>query len=325
MSLLTLSLRIDYDKMHHFLTRQLSGDWLVAAAGPFCVLGTSTVLVRKVLLGITQPCAHCCAGPCLPLALHWGDIHSMYKSMDQSLLSLRRMLQEPDTAAESVTLMIGLLIWAMAAWSCRVSASRRQAICNLQSSFAMTWGASETTLAGICEVLTPFRKLGCKDRDGHLHSCEVLVVLAQTAHVLMAPELPASEAEIVRRLPSIETIRQDMVTRPVPSGKLFIMCHNSHVLLNVFLACAYTCEKIGRPDQAMAYAVAGLVRDDSLGGTPLVMHRVLLLSAQARALAALGRPHEAAPVFTQAADEARGAGLHLYHLHDTIIMIMNLD
>eukprot|EP01049_Picozoa_sp_SAG25_P003137 SAG25_NODE_176_length_12787_cov_14.980060_2_plen_1127_part_00 len=273
----------DYDTTHEFLNKQLSGDWLVTFAGP-----------------------------CAPLAMHWGDMHQVDKMMDHSLLSMQRMMQESDTASETVNLIVGLSVSALLVWSCRMSARRRETLANMMSSYKMSWSAVEVTCTAICASLDPMRNVGDRDVDGHLHAGEVWVELMKCCVLLMASELPASEAEILRSLPSVESIITDMVTRPIPSGHLHAVCHTTHVLLNAFLSCAYVCEKLGRHDKALTYAVAGLVPDFEKGGTTLVVSRVLLLSVQARALAALDRPSEAGPVFLQAVDEAHRFGFHLY-------------
>ena len=87
--------------------------------------------------------------------------------------------------------------------------------------------------------------------------------------------------------------------------------HSSHVLMNWFLGCAGVCAKFGRHNEAIVYATAGLERDYKKAGTISVSTRVLLLTIQANALAALERTAEAMATFEATGDEAHRGGMFL--------------
>jgi hypothetical protein len=136
--------------------------------------------------------------------------------------------------------------------------------------------------------------------------------------------LNVSEEEIMQDLPSVENIIADTPTKP--GQNVNAMFHTSHVLTNSFLSCAYVCEKLGRAEEALQYALAGQTTDFARAGTTLPLSRVLLQSVQARSLAALGRQHEAGPVFEAAAEECHEYGLHLYEalaLRDLKVLVLD--
>jgi hypothetical protein len=274
----------DYDTTHDFLNRVFSGDFFVAFAGP-----------------------------AMPLALHWGDMRQADDAIDRCLRSLKRIVQESDLDSENMAILCGPVCWATAIWSCRMSAERRGTLCSIMSLANLSWSKLDETVSRIADQFAPLRAIGDTTLDGQIHSGNCVLMMQKCSYVLMSEELRASEAEIMQSLPPAQTMGAEYVTRPAgPSGKLHVMFHSSHLLMNTFLSCAYVCEKFGRSEQALNYASAGLVPDLAMGGTTLGVSRVLLLSVQARALASLGRKDEAGLVFMQAADEAHRSGLYLY-------------
>jgi hypothetical protein len=291
----------DYDVIHQYLNKALSTDSFISFAAP-----------------------------CVPLAIHWGDLARVDKYMDRCSPFLRRMMQEPDAwLSELINIICGILSWSTLVYSCRMSASQCRVIFDLMESFHLTWSEADDIMSRMIATMASkgqIRKLGDKQVDGMLHAGEGFVVMLKCAIVLMATDLPVSKAEIVRSLPSVDTISTEYVTRPRPDGKLCNLASTTHLFLNVFLYCAYVYEKIGQHDQALNYAVAGLVPAMEKGGTTLTVSRVLLMSTQARALAALGRPHEAGPVFVQAVEQAHRSGLYLYEvlaLRDLKVCVLN--
>ena len=89
----------------------------------------------------------------------------------------------------------------------------------------------------------------------------------------------------------------------------------------VFLSAA--CEKFALHQQVLSYTEAGLQTDLLKAGTSLATNRVLLLSQQGRAHAALGQASAAASNFLAAAQQARQSGYRLleaYALRDAISM-----
>ena len=72
------------------------------------------------------------------------------------------------------------------------------------------------------------------------------------------------------------------------------------------------CAKFGRSDLALNYATVGLESDVAEGGTTLPCCRVLLLSTQGRAYAALGRMPEATAALEEAAELGQRSGWLLY-------------
>jgi len=131
----------------------------------------------------------------------------------------------------------------------------------------------------------------------------------------MAADPRVSAAEVMSELPSVDEIIATTTVQPVSAdegGSLQCTFHTSHYAFNSFMACAAAAEKLGCYDEALRYALAGLVPDLAKAGTSLVYTRVVLLSIQGRALAALGQASTAGPILEAAADEAHRNGLWLY-------------
>jgi hypothetical protein len=273
----------DYDTIHPWLNRTLSGDWLTVFAGP-----------------------------CLPLVIHWGDMARVDEMLDRLFLSMQLMSQESDSETEKANLLCIAPFWSVMIWSCRLSTARSDAVANFMRSNGLSWAEIDNTMKECAEDFSPLRPLGDRSQEQYIHSGEAFWYPTKCGLILMASDLRVSEAEILRALPSPQEIVAGVVMQCPGGGHMHAVTHTSHTLMNSFLSCAYVCEKYVWHEKALSYSLAGLVPDLDQGGTTLALTRVLLLSVQARSLAALGRLDEAGPVFLQAADEAHRSGFHLY-------------
>jgi hypothetical protein len=126
-------------RIHHFLNQANSGDWLLAWAAP-----------------------------CIPLAVHWGDMATVGRNFERSMASLSRVLQEDDQDAEIGVLIAAPLVWSTFTWNARLPSEYRTAVANMMSSYRQTWSTAHETLAEMLEKVTWCRTLG----DRNLNHCK---------------------------------------------------------------------------------------------------------------------------------------------------------
>eukprot|EP01046_Picozoa_sp_COSAG06_P014490 COSAG06_NODE_900_length_11658_cov_9.850852_4_plen_1819_part_00 len=288
--------KYDYDLHHELLCQSLAGDWFIGWAAPS-----------------------------LPLLVHYGDVKLGIENMGKAVESIRRIVDDDDHMVEQSLLCCALIVWPTLVWSCRLSADRREVMASIMHDASMTFSSAEATVVPLSKRIGWMRELGDKSMDT-FHTAEYIVTGLKCSHILMADlsVLNVSEEEIMQDLPSVEDIIADTPTKP--GQNVNAMFHTSHVLTNSFLSCAYVCEKLGRAEEALQYALAGQTTDFARAGTTLPLSRVLLQSVQARSLAALGRQHEAGPVFEAAAEECHEYGLHLYEalaLRDLKVLVLD--
>jgi hypothetical protein len=269
----------EYETSHAFLTKTLAADW--------------------VILGLSS---------CVPLALHWGDIARLNDHMDQSLVHIRRMIDEPDRGPELSGLLCGPVFWTMFVWSCRMSAERREALATILVSCELSWSQADATLDSAVNKVVWLRERGNRTLDtGAYDSVETHSAAAKCGYLLMTSDFPrVPDEEIFKALPSVDEI---IASTTMSTG---YHVNASVMFINTYLSCAAVCEKLGRHDDVLKYAVAGLTPCFDKARTTLPFVRVLLQSIQARALAALGRKAEAGASFEGAAHEARRCGLFLF-------------
>ena len=91
-----------------------------------------------------------------------------------------------------------------------------------------------------------------------------------------------------------------------------VACCQSWEYLNLFLQVALVYEKLGIHEAALRHAQAAMSTDLTQAGGVAPTVRVLAMSVQGRAFAALGRTADAAAAFEAAADEAHRYGLWLF-------------
>ena len=283
----------DYDTHHAFLNAGFSGDWFIWWAAP-----------------------------CLPLSLHWGDMARVQENMDRLHVIARRIIQEPEYGNEVVGIIIGPAVWSALLWSCRMSTDQREEVATMMVSCQLTWAQAEDTVdTGAPAFMRP---RGDRTADGtRYHAAEQLSTLIKCGYILMASNHRVSDEEIMIALPTVDEVITTTCTFGTGVGN--ISC-DSHTMWNSFVSLAAVSEKLGRHDEALTYATAGLVPDSAKCGTTLPTERVLLQSIQARALAALGRGSDAGALFESAAEEAHRYGLFLFEafaLRDLKVLVLD--
>ena len=290
----------------------VGGETLIAAFDDWDVEDMHSFLARTLSLDIFL----CFATPCLSLALHWGDMSTVYANLDRSMVSISGLIADNDME-EFTGILCGSIVWQTFVWSCRMPADRCQAVGNVFASAGLTWSGAAEVVDNAAAELVFVRERGNKDTDGISHPAEMLLGMIQCCYILMTSNPHVTDDEIMLALPGVEEIIELSVRATNGAHdnglcKLGCYLHHSHVLMNWFLNCAAVAAKLGRHNEVLGYAVAGLMPDVEKSGTTIPLTRVLLMTLQANALAALGRKGEAGVIFEAAADEAHRAGFFLY-------------
>jgi hypothetical protein len=209
----------EYDTMHAFLTKSLLADWFIAWATP-----------------------------CLPLALHWGNMKLVNANFDKAMVYLRRMIQEPNYDQECAAILCGAGVWSHLIWSCRMSAEQRDSMHNVLASCQLTWATADGTIDRAASKMLWMRPRGDRENSsdlgadgGNVHSAEAFSINIKCMSLLMKRGRETDE-EIMLSLPSVDEIIPAVVTAP-ETGVVF---HTTHISWNVFVACGAVCETIGR-------------------------------------------------------------------------------
>ena len=222
---------------------------------------------------------------------------------------IRSLIADCD-ALEWQTFLCGATVWPMFAWSCRLPADECETVASMFASAGLTWSQAAQFVDSVAKDCGWCRERG-EQSDQYGHTADMMLGINKCNHILLATNPRVSDDEVMRDLPSVEDIISLSVTEMVP-GSPGCIASNNHILFNWFLSCAAVSAKFGRHSEALAYAVAGLVPDFDKAGTTVSTSRVLLMTLQANALAALGQKAEAGVVFEDAAEEAHRSGLFLY-------------
>jgi hypothetical protein len=288
----------DFDIHFDFLAKQLASDWLIA----FCI-------------------------PVIPLALHWADMPKVYEHLDKATLCVHRVIDiGPDDPRYSSAVAVRVCAagsWPSLVWSCRMPRERRQSVADLMAAMDMTWDKAAESVDHIASISVWLRESDDRTMGAHYQSANTFIYCIRCGYILMASDARVSDAEIMQGLPSIDEIQTLTPTFPDGCGNF---SHSAHLFLNAFLSCAAVCDQLGRHAEALAYATAGLLPDFAKAGTTLNDTRILLQTAQARALARLGRVSNAGLVFEAAAEEAHRHGFWLYEafcLRDLKIFVLD--
>jgi len=232
------------------------------------------------------------------------------------MAAISGLLPDIDTQELGI-IMVGSGAWQTFVWSCRMPIDRCESVGNVFASAGLTWSHAAEVVDDIAKQFVVFRERGNKDTDGLAHPGELLLGVIKCCYILMSSNPRVTDDDIMLDLPGVEEIIE-LAVRATNGAhdnglcKLGVYMHQSHILFNWFLSCAAVSAKLGRHNESLAYAVAGLVPDFTKGGTSIPMTRILLMTLQANALAALGRKGKAGAVFEAAADEAHRAGMFLY-------------
>ena len=261
------------------------------------------------------------ATPCMALALHWANMDQVYRNLDRSMLSTKHIIPRAlDDVQELNGIVLGAIAWPTFVWTCRLPADRCETVGNTYAEAGMTWSHAAEQVDRLATAVGWLRERGDK-RHNAFHPAEILVGVAKCGAILMALNLSVSPEEIMADLPSVaEIIQNSSVTG---AGCAF---HDNHVFLNWFMSAGAVAAKPGRHREALEFATAGLVPEFVKAGTTLPQSRVVLMTMQANALAALGRKAEAGVIFNAAADEAGLVGLWLYQafaLRDLKVQILD--
>jgi hypothetical protein len=278
----------DMEVVHPFLKKQLSGDWFLNSGCPV-----------------------------LPLAQRWGHMAMVYKNLDRAMLATKRLISDGLDPQDFLGTLIGSIMWPMVVWSCRLEPHRCEVVATTFAAAGFTWQQATETLDSYHGPV--IRARGNRSTEGVYHTAEIVIGLIKCSYVLVAKDPRATEQEVMDDLPSVEDIIELGC-----GGKEGCYMHSTHLLMNWFLSCAAVSAKFGRHQAAATYATAGLVPDVAKGGTISVVTRVLLMTIQANAFAALDQKAEAIVAFEATIDIAHRAELFLYEIFALRDLKMNL-
>jgi hypothetical protein len=94
-------------------------------------------------------------GPLLPVAFHWLDVDVCREFIDRSLLMWKRVLEEPNQAAEGLGYVFGLSIWGFVAAVLPglLTPVQKATVARLFVSLDLTWASIEATIESIEVVI----------------------------------------------------------------------------------------------------------------------------------------------------------------------------
>ena len=243
-----------------------------------------------------------------PVLQHWGDVSFCEENTDQSLMVMRRCMDEPDQILEQIGLMLGLPTWGQYMHLTGLTYGRDK-LAAYMVEYGLSWHSAHKTLD---TCLTPWlRSRGDTTMNTYGYSVEYIAWLAQMAHVLVSANPGVSADEVLANLPSIDDIISACMTWDSLSLAHASVSHH----MNLFIDVAAVCEKYEAYERALQYIDAALSPDIRRAGTRLPMCRAASHSLRGRVLASLGRAAEAGAAFETAAEESHRYGLRLYEAY----------
>lgn len=159
----------------------------------------------------------------------------------------------------------------------------------------------------------------------HPNSTEILALMTKMLWIMTTPDPGVTVDEVVAVLPSVE----DCV-RHANAGFEHSFAHIGYDwYLNLFVALAHGCEKLGLHDQALKYAEEAATNIDiTEAGTIVPGTHCQGFRVKGRCLAAMGKPKEAEESFESALDRVAGCGFHLLEtlaLRDLKVFVLDKD
>jgi hypothetical protein len=242
-------------------------------------------------------------GPLLPVAFHWLDVDVCREFIDRSLLMWKRVLEEPNQAAEGLGYVFGLSIWGFVAAVLPglLTPVQKATVARLFVSLDLTWASIEATIDSYAG--THIRERGSTVLNTCILSVEMCVWLLKAAYASIAQDPSITKATVLQVLPSIEVVINGVCTHDFGSVANAAFGGGNW---NAFVALAQLCEKFELWQQALVYCNAAINPDLTKGGCELPTPTSVALMIKGRSLAALGRLMNAAEALEEAASIAHG-------------------
>eukprot|EP01052_Picozoa_sp_SAG31_P018719 SAG31_NODE_1338_length_8731_cov_14.189643_1_plen_1748_part_10 len=259
----------------------------------------------------------------VPLSLHYGDMAAVNEYTDLSLEAMKQAMEQPNQHAEAFGILWGIPAWCfLHELTGMVTTEQQRVTVGLLTSYRLTWATADDTIDGPCRDCNNLRPRGDKSLDVYLMAAEFISWNCKCGHLLMTKSLGVTKAEVISSLPSVKEVIGWAVTWSM--GSCMHSCHGP--MLNLFIYLAMVCERFDQHEKVLEYTTAAMEPDLEKAGCETPMVRVISLTIQGRAHAALGQHSKAAQGFETAAKEAHQHGLWLleaYALCDLKLLVLD--
>eukprot|EP01052_Picozoa_sp_SAG31_P018374 SAG31_NODE_1298_length_8922_cov_18.816956_6_plen_646_part_00 len=243
-----------------------------------------------------------------PICLHYGDCHSAREYTDLAIAGLTRAMEQSAQTPEQLGYLFCVPFWGFyAGVTDMLALETRATLAALVDECGLTWAKADETMETFNVVGTLIRaKHATAMDDGHAATSEYFGWLCKCAHVLISTA--SMPIEVVKSLPSLNNVSSWMGN----SKKIQAVTGPWY---NVYIFFMLVCMKYESWKDLLVYSDFALSADLDQGGCTTPTFRVVSLSLQGHACAALGQRVQAAHCFETAADEAHQHGLWLLEAH----------